>query len=183
MGVHVLQTGVSAVAVTPDGSYAVSAAAGDPTAAVFSLALKAASKQRTRKAKGHIQMDHAPVSLACFPLDATANDCSRQFLVLAVTEAATVEVWHCKKGEKSVSATRRCLMQLLSRDGDSSRRSDGVLAACFRSPTGATQRDSTRCAGNVARRKDHGQVVGWSICQRFGGLPPRAVSFCAKWDA
>lgn len=139
MGVLLLQTEVSAVAVTPDGSYAVSAAAGDPTAAVFSLGLKAASKQRTRKAKGHIQMDYAPVSLACCPLDATSSDCSRHFLVLAVTEAATVEIWHCEKGDKSVSATRRCWMQVSSRDGNSSRTSDGVLAACFQGPTGATR--------------------------------------------
>ena len=109
---HNVQTEANSIAVTRSGSFAVSGSATDASIAVFSLAGKLAAKKRTRKAKGHIELQHPALSLACTELPAASNEgTSSAFLLLAVTCALTLEVWDCRLHGPDVACTRRCKAQ------------------------------------------------------------------------
>lgn len=117
-----MQGGVALAAVTQSGAFAVTGANHDSALAVFSLAVKASGKLRTRKAKCHIQLEHQAKQLIC----SDTVDGGSAFLVVAVTDAGAVEVWECDMAATPVEPTQRCKVHVA---GGSSASAQGIFAA------------------------------------------------------
>lgn len=102
-----VQSQLQALACTEDGAFAASGAVRDPTVAIYNLSKSENAKLRTRKAAGHVQLSHAPMRLECYAHSDAASG-SRGFLLLAVTNAGTAELWRCAKAGKRMETSQLC---------------------------------------------------------------------------
>jgi len=138
------QAAVRALASTPDGAWALSAAGGDRSVAIFSLAVKASTKPKVRKAKGHLALEDPAVSLACCATAEAPESCVDAFHALAVSETGEVLVWRCARAEGAVQGTlwARICVGAASNRGAAAGLHNCILAAAFEGPNGARKAGS-----------------------------------------
>ena len=136
-----LQTSVRALAATPDNTYILSAANGDRSIAIFSLAVKPSTKPKVRKAKGHLPVEDPPVSLGCCSTEDSPDSCVDAFQALAVTEVGEAYVWLCRKEDGAIKGTIRARIRIgsaaLAQRGLPSSMQHCVIHAAFEGADGA----------------------------------------------